>query len=97
LTCSPAETLSLLTPLDSEFSARTRYLKPSFWRWRAGVRARLRAGADSSHGALRMHLEMAREITGIDTWFSQHRAELDAELRGRTSDDATLGRSATAL
>lgn len=90
LTCAPSEALTLLALLDTEFGGPGRYLKPSFWRWRGAVRAKLRPKAESSHAALRSYREMARSLTEIEAWFSERRAQLDAELTGRAADEGVL-------
>lgn len=91
LKCAPSEALALLAPLDTEFSGPGRYFKPSFWRWRSTVRAKLQPQADTSHAALRSYQEMAQGLREIDAWFAERQPRLEADLARRAADEGSLG------
>lgn len=97
LTCAPSEAIRLLAPLDTEFAGPGRYFKPSFWRWRAAVRAKLRPKMEASHAALRSYREMAQGLHEIDEWFGERQRTLDADLAGRAGDENIFGTIALEL
>jgi len=74
------EAATLLEPAKGSFAKWYRRITPSYWRWRSGIRSRLRPSTKSDFASLAHYHGLARELCDLDAWFEQNREHLCASV-----------------
>lgn len=94
LAVEPAEAVELLRPLRERYRARFSWIRPSYWRWRSGVRRQLRLSARRDRAALASYLEQADRCIAAKALLDEIRPRLEREVGAAHSDPDALAQAA---
>ena len=86
--------LELLRPVATRFARWHRRLLPSYWRWRSGVRQKLRIGAQTDFSALQRYGKLSQQLCDADRWFREHVEQLSGAVNPTDARDEGILRRA---